>query len=202
MKLAVLMGSPRKEGNTWAVLKPMIEEWEKAGHYTKVFWLYDMEIHGCVACRTCQKDWTIFGCKYQDDMQAVFDEVLTSDVILLASPVYCWYCTAPMKAALDRLMYGMNKYYGDEKGPSLWAGKHVAIVTTCGYKPEKGADLFEDGIKRYCKHSSLIYDGMFAARDLGYKAVFIDEEKEQSARAFACDLMEKICRVKENSDCN
>jgi len=28
-----------------------------------------------------------------------------------------------MKALLDRLVYGMNKYYGDKKGPALWAGK-------------------------------------------------------------------------------
>lgn len=38
----------------------------------------------------------------------------------LATPIYSWYCTPPMKALLDRLVYGMNKYYGDEKGPSLW----------------------------------------------------------------------------------
>ena len=87
--------------------------------------------------------------------------------------------TAPMKAALDRLMYGMNKYYGEEKGPSIWAGKRVAIMTTCGYRPEKGADIFEDGMKRYCKHSALNYVGMLAERDLGYKATFMDEEKEE-----------------------
>lgn len=193
MKLAVLMGSPRKNGNTWAVLEPMLEEWKDLEHHVDVLWLYDMEILGCVACRTCQKDWRAFGCAYKDDMQRVFDVVRASDVILLATPIYCWYCTAPMKAALDRLMYGMNKYYGDEKGPSLWAGKHVAIVTTCGYKPEKGADLFEDGIKRYCKHSSLVYHGMFSERDFGYKSVFMDDEKEERARMFAKLLAKTIC---------
>lgn len=199
MKLTVLMGSPRKEGNTWAVLKPMLEEWSSTGHQAEVFWLYDMEINGCIACRSCQKDWNKFGCKYKDDMQKVYDAVLSSDVMVLASPIYCWFCTAPMKAALDRLMYGMNKYYGDEKGPSLWAEKHVAIVTTCGYKPEKGADLFEEGIKRYCKHSSLVYDGMFAERDLGYKSVFMDGEKEIRARKFANLLVKTLSPSDEPS---
>lgn len=46
-----------------------------------------------------------------------FDKVLESDMLILAIPIYSWYCTPPMKAFIDRLVYGMNKYYGDEKGP-------------------------------------------------------------------------------------
>ncbi len=188
MKCTILMGSPRKKGNTQALLDPFMEEWKVQGNEAEYFRLYDMDIHGCVACRTCQKDWTIFGCRYKDDMQAIFDAVLDSDLILLACPIYSWYCTAPMKAALDRLMYGMNKYYGEEKGPSIWAGKHMAIRTTCGYRPEKGADLFEEGMRRYCKHSALVYDGMLAERDLGYKSVFMDDDKAEHAREFARKL--------------
>lgn len=191
MNFSILMGSPRKNGNTNAILTPLIEELHAAGHKTDLFWLYDMDIKGCVACRTCQKDWTIFGCKFHDEMQKIFDSIYMADAIILACPIYCWYCTAPMKAALDRLMYGMNKYYGEEKGPSIWAGKHMSIVTTCGYKPEKGADLFEEGMKRYCRHSALIYDGMLAERDLGYKSLFMDDNKAGRARDFARVLIDK-----------
>ena len=169
-----------------------MDEAKKMGIEIDLFWLYDMDIKGCLACRACQKDWTKFGCQYNDDMQIIFDSVLSADAMILTTPIYCWYCTAPMKAALDRLMYGMNKYYGDEKGPSIWAGKHVSIITTCGYRPEKGADVFEEGMKRYCKHSALIYDGMYAERDLGYKSTFMDEEKEIRARAYARTLAAKI----------
>ena len=192
MKLSVLMGSPRKQGNTHALLEPFLEEWAGLGHQAEVFWLYDMEIHGCVACRSCQRDWTVFGCAFHDDMQQIFDSVLSAEGVLLACPIYCWFCTAPMKAALDRLMYGMNKFYGEEKGPSLWAGKHLAILTTCGYRPERGADLFEEGMRRYCKHSSLIYDGMHAERDLGYKTTFLDPGKVERARAFAHALAARM----------
>ena len=191
MKFSILMGSPRKNGNTQAILTPFMDELKTMGHETDLFWLIDMDIKGCVACLTCQKDWSIFGCKFKDDMQKVFDSVLAADYIVLACPIYSWYCTAPMKAALDRLMYGMNKYYGTEKGPSIWAGKHVSIITTCGYKPEKGADLFEEGIKRYCKHSALVYDGMHAERDLGYKTVFMDDEKAKRAKEYSHFVVEK-----------
>ncbi|SBV99944.1 hypothetical protein KL86DPRO_11696 [uncultured delta proteobacterium] len=76
---------------------------------------------------------------------------------MMATPIYSWFCTPPLKSLLDRLVYGMNKYYGEKKGPALWAGKEAAIITTCGYRPEHGADLFEEGMKRYCKHSQLLY---------------------------------------------
>lgn len=69
--------------------------------------------------------------------------------ILLASPRKqgnTAALTAPFAAELDRLVYGMNKYYGREKGPSLWEGKPVALIATCGYPVEKGADLWEAGM--------------------------------------------------------
>jgi multimeric flavodoxin WrbA len=183
------MASPRKNGNTSMILKPFIAELELNQKEYDLIWLYDKHIESCIACRNCQKDWTIFGCRYVDDAQEIFDKIRDSDVIVLATPIYAWYCTPPMKSLLDRLVYGMNKYYGDEQGPSLWAGKKVAIITTCGYRPEKGADLFEEGIKRYCKHSQLIYTGMIAERDLGYKSTFITDDKIEHARSFARQLI-------------
>lgn len=189
MKCCILMGSPRRNGNTAALLKPFIEELATYGVEHELIWLYGKNIEPCVACRTCQTDWSIFGCKYNDDMQDIFDKVLACDMLIFATPIYSWYCTPPMKALLDRLVYGMNKYYGIQKGPALWAGKKVALITTCGYRPEQGADLFENGIKRYCKHSKLQYIGMLAERDLGYQSTFMDKKKEKHSRAFAEYLM-------------
>ena len=191
MKYAILMGSPKKTGNTSALLRPFLETLAEQGAESSLTWLYEKDIRGCTACRACQKDWTTFGCSIQDDMPEIFDELLRADVIVLATPIYSWYCTAPMKAALDRLVYGMNKYYGETKGPSLWAGKHLALLLTCGYSPEKGADLFEAGMKRYCKHSALQYAGMLVERHLGYHTVFIDEEKIRRTRDFAMRLLEE-----------
>lgn len=142
MKFAILMGSPRKHGNTAQCLEPFCDELKRGGAEYTLTWLYDKKIEGCHACRGCQKDWSDFNCVIDDDMTAIAADIKDSDVIVLATPIYSWYCTAPMKALLDRCVYGFNKYYGDEVGPALWAGKKVAVFTTCGYKPEHGADLF------------------------------------------------------------
>jgi multimeric flavodoxin WrbA len=193
MKCCILMGSPRKNGNTAALLQPFIEELRLHQIDYDLVWLYDKQIEPCDACRACQKEWTIFGCRHQDDVQEIFDKINNCDVIVLATPIYSWYCTPPMKALLDRLVYGMNKYYGDEKGPSLWAGKQLAIVVTCGYRPEKGADLFEEGVKRYCKHSQLQFIGMLAERALGYKSAFMTADKREHSRLFAQELIKTTC---------
>ena len=186
------MGSPRKQGNTAALLRPFSEELQRCGHSVETVWLYDREIRPCVACRACQEEWSVFGCSQQDDMQALFDKVLQSDLIVLATPIYAWFCTPPMKALLDRLVYGMNKFYGKEKGPSLGRGKAVALLMTCGYRPEKGSDLFVEAMRRYCKHSGLNYLGSHTERHLGYDSVFMDGDKELRIRAFAGELLNKV----------
>ena len=192
MKVLILMASPRKEGNTAALLAPFCEELVRGGAEVETVWLYDREIRPCLACRGCQKDWTRFACVQQDDMGEIAEHILACDLLVLATPIYSWYCPAPMKAMLDRLVYGLNKYYGEAKGPSLWAGKALAVLETCGYRPEKGADLFEEGVRRYCKHSGLRYLGSHAERHLGYAVPFMDEEKAQRTRAFAQMLLELV----------
>ena len=63
---------------------------------------------------------------------------------------------------------------------------------TCGYRPEKGCDLFEEGMRRYCRHSQLRYLGGHAERHLGYDTVFMDPEKEERTRVFARDIARQL----------
>lgn len=186
MKICILMASPRRNGNTVSLLKPFINELESNKALVKVFNLYDRRINPCIACRKCQDVFGDFGCPQEDDLQAIFDEILQAETFILASPIYSWYCTPPMKSVLDRLVYGMNKYYGKSgKKECLWQGKNCAIISSCGYPIERGADIFEEGIKRYCKHSNLNYAGMLTIRDRGYEKEFMDEDRIKSAKSFA-----------------
>ena len=188
MQVCILMGSPRKNGNTNALRLPFQDELEQLGHTVTAHLLYGLDIRPCTACRTCQRDWSGMSCAIRDDVPALAEEILHSDLLVLATPIYSWYCTPPMKALLDRLVYGMNKYYGAERGPALWAEKAMALLLTCGYRPEQGCDLFEEGMRRYCKHSRLRYLGSHAERHLGYDVPFMDGEKEARTRTFAREL--------------
>ena len=207
-KILILTASPRKNGNTNSLVKAFtagLDAQTQAGDVAcEVIDLCDLDIRPCIACRCCQTEWDEWFCVQEDALtgfdgasseagaEPLFDKIMAADAIILATPVYSWYCTAPMKALLDRCVYALNKYYDDAagthrgaRGPSLWAGKKVALITTCGYEPEKGADLLQEGVRRFCKHSQLEFIGSLVERHMGYKTEFMDEEKETHAKAFA-----------------
>ena len=102
MKWCVLMGSPRKEGNTAALLGPFLEECGALGVEAEVIWLYDRNISPCLGCMACQDVVDRLGCVQKDGFAAVFQSMADCGLILLATPIYSFFCTAPMKALLDR----------------------------------------------------------------------------------------------------
>lgn len=188
MKLLILFASPRPEGNTAQLLEKITKRFDDSAEVTR-FDLYKMNLKSCIACLRCQKVSDGFNCVHDDDMQKIFDAALQSDLILFATPIYSFYCTPPMKMVLDRLVYGMCKYYGETMGPSLWAGKSIALVSTFGYPEEKASDLLTEGLVRYAKHNKLNFLGAYSERQRSYKEPFMNEAVEKRAEAFADKLM-------------
>lgn len=181
MNVLILMGSPRLAGNTAQLCKPFMEELKKHGASVRYVTLADKDIKPCKGCYACQQISGQYGCCQKDDMPV--DDILWADLIVLATPIYAWYCTAPMKNVLDR-HYGFNKFYGSAQG-SLWAGKRVAILATHGYEGAYATDPFEMGVERLCRHSDLTYVGMYDLRDEDDLASFQTEAAINGAKAFA-----------------
>lgn len=184
MKFCVLMGSPRREGNTAALLGPFLEECANLGIETELIPLYDRAVNPCLGCMACQDCPDGPGCVQDDDFREIFQAMASCDVIVLATPIYSFFCTAPMKALLDRTIYAGVKNYGREKGPRLLEGKRLVSVVTCGYPPERGADLWEEGLKRFCRHGKLEYMGLFCRRDRGGGEPFLNGDRAQAVRDF------------------
>lgn len=101
-KVVILNGSPRKNGNTSALVNAFAQGAESAGHTVTEFFLGGMDIHGCKGCfgghssRECP-------CVQQDDMNKIYPAVKDSDVVVLASPLYYWTMSGQLRTALDRL---------------------------------------------------------------------------------------------------
>ena len=189
MRVLVFMGSPRKNGNTATLLKSFITELDNNGAEVKTIFLHDKKISPCLECYQCQNRSDEYGCSIKDDMYEIADEILRADCFILASPIFIWYCTAPMKAMLDRF-YGLHKYYGEQRGPSLLEGKKCGIITTCGYDLEYGISPFEDGIKRFCMHFKIEYIGKAAVQhNAGDTAAKFETE---DSRKVAIDFAEKV----------
>lgn len=190
MKVTVIFGSPRKNGNTAALLGPFMEELEKGGAEIEYFDVYEKQIAGCRVCLGCQKDTEHICCVLQDDMQPILRALEKSDLFVMAAPIYAWNIPAPAKVVLDRMVYASCKYYGgDPHGPSLLKGKRMALITTCGYPVEKGCDLYVEAMKRSCKHLQMEYAGCLCERQRSYRETFMTPDKEAAARAFARELL-------------
>lgn len=185
MKFTILMGSPRKNGNTAVLSEEFTGECARMGVETETVWLYDKQLRPCLGCMTCQSVPNVPGCPQKDDFAQVFAAVDSADVVVLATPIYTFFCTAPMKVFLDRAIYAGKKNYGGLGGQALLKGKRLAALTTCGYPAEKGADLWEEGLKRFCRHGELEYMGMFCCRDRGAHIPFMDQARAQGVRDFA-----------------
>lgn len=190
MRFSILMGSPRLGGNTAELCKPFREELARAGAEVEYITLADKTIASCKACYACQDVAEGYGCVQHDDMYPIFDALCRADCIVLATPIYTWFCPAEMKRVLDR-HFGMNKFYRGAQG-SFLAGKSMALLLTHGYEADFACTPFVTAMEHFCEHSSIGYLGMYSVRDLDDLASFQTAEAVAGARAFAARLVETL----------
>ncbi|MCQ2546836.1 MAG: flavodoxin family protein [Clostridia bacterium] len=107
MKILLLSGSPRKNGNSSAMADAFTAGAESAGHEVVRFDVAKMNIAGCQGCEYChtQGDGQ---CIQQDDMYEIYPHLMDCDAIVFASAVYYWTLTAQLQAALHRF-YAIGK---------------------------------------------------------------------------------------------
>ena len=190
MKVCIINGSPRRNGNTAELLKPFRERLLQLGAEIDDIFLKDYKVGPCLGCYACQNVSGEYGCVQKDDAEAVWMRAGEADLLVLATPIYSWYCTAEMKALMDR-HYGLNKYYGSGQG-QLIPRLSVALLTTHGYKDEYANEPFETGILRLCKHCHWDYLGRYSARDIDGISDMQTEEAMDGARRFADELLQKF----------
>ena len=189
MRICILNGSPRLNGNTAELGKPFVEELTSGGAKLDIFTLAKMNVSSCKGCYHCQDVANEYGCFQRDDMHEIAASILQSDLIVLATPIYTWFCTAELKAVLDRF-YGFAKYYRSAKG-NFVEGKRIAVLATHGYDAAYAADPFVIGIQRMCEHYHMRYDGMYSVRDVDDLASFQTKQAISGAKEFARYLLSK-----------
>jgi len=190
MKACVLLGNTREKSNTKAVTEIFNGELEAKGFGLKTFALREKNIQSCVGCDKCHSVLDSFGCVIKDDMLEIADEILSSDLVVFSSPIYTWFATPPLKAAMDRL-YAFTKYPEDGAMFNLMKKQRFALIATSGEECETNCDLLSEGINRLAKFANLQYLGYFAALDKGYEN---NTRKEliDGARAFAAKCAESL----------
>lgn len=113
-KILALMGSPRKGKNTDKLLDYLLDGIIKEDYKTNKIYLRDKNINPCIGCDYCGE----YGeCIRNDDMDQIYKEIDTSDIIILAAPIYFNSVNGISKNMIDRcqkywsLKYSLGQEY-------------------------------------------------------------------------------------------
>lgn len=119
MKIVVLTGSPRRNGNSAYLAEQFIKGAQEQGH--EVF-RFDCAFHQLEPCRACNRCGMNGPCVIQDDFDLLRPHLLEADMVVFATPMYYFSISAQMKRVIDRF-YAIN---GQIKG----APKKAAFLMT------------------------------------------------------------------------
>ena len=164
MKILVLNGSPKREKSdtmhiTWAFLEGMRDA---APHEIHVIDVIDRHIEYCTGCFACKRNGGT--CIHDDDMRAILDEILDSDLLLFSFPLYCYGMPAPLKTLLDRTMplssMAMRKVgdHYEHVGQADFSRLRYMMICGCGFPNSR--HNFEPAIAQFkqcfpCDHTIL-----------------------------------------------
>jgi multimeric flavodoxin WrbA len=191
MKVVTYMGSPRKRGNTSAVLAWVEQELERLGHEVERVEIVDFEVRGCIGCYKCQDVPDEPGCvfKDEDDGDALWKKAIASDLILLATPLYCWGFTAQLKAFVDR-SFAVVKNYGPVPRRSLLDGKKIALLVTAMGPVKGNVDRLRPVLDSFAGYTRTKVAGFLGIPGCTEPAA-LGKEIREAARVFARGLVKK-----------
>lgn len=99
MKIVILMGSPNRNGSTYILVEEFIKGAQEACHQTEVIDVCHADIHPCIGCVKCGYEGP---CVQKDDVEIIRGELLASDMVVFATPLYYYGMSAQLKVVVDR----------------------------------------------------------------------------------------------------
>ena len=105
MKVLILNGSPKTNGNTMTAISEMVKVFDSEGVESEVIHVGNKDIRGCVSCNSCASKGK---CVFDDVVNEIAPKFEASDGLVLASPVYYASANATLIACLDRLFYSSS----------------------------------------------------------------------------------------------
>lgn len=102
MKVLIINGSPRVNGNTFVAVREMKKVFAEEGVETEVVQVGNKDIRGCIACGYCRENGK---CVFNDVVNELAPKFEEADGLVVASPVYYASANATLIACLTRLFY-------------------------------------------------------------------------------------------------
>jgi len=130
--LVILIGSPRKNGNSAFLSARAADAARDAGASVETVFLHDLDVRPCVGCHVCRESVDA-ECILDDGMTDLYPKLRAADAILIATPIYSYDMTAQTKLLIDRL-YAL----GSKSGNAL-SGKRFGFIVVYGDREPFGA---------------------------------------------------------------
>ena len=127
MKVLMINGSPRKDGNTAIALKEMEKAFEKNGIEVETMQIGNQAIRGCIACGTCA---TKGQCVFDDAVNEAAPKFAEADGLVIASPVYYASANGTLVSFLDRLFYSCKCDKRMKVGASVAVARRGGLSAT------------------------------------------------------------------------
>ena len=140
MKIVVLTGSPRKNGNTNYMADRFIAGATEAGHEVFRFDCARSNVSGCIGCNHCNMNGP---CVYNDDFSNLSPKLIEADLVAFVSPMYYFGFSSQIKRVIDRF-YAIN---GQIKGASKKAVFMMAYADTSNTEAEAMTSHYKTLIK-------------------------------------------------------
>lgn len=122
MKVLLINGSPRKEGNTSIALTEVAKQLAKEGIESEIVWIGNKPIRGCVACGQCAAKG-LGRCIFDDDIcNRISEKFADADALIVGSPVYYGQPNGALLSVIQRAFYS--------NGANI-SGKPAASIAVC-----------------------------------------------------------------------
>lgn len=128
MKVIILNGSPKAEGNTATALHEVEHVLNQQGIETEWIHVGHRQIHGCIACNKC---WDTNICAFGDIVNEISDKMDKADGLVIGSPVYFASPSGTLLSLLDRLFYSsLHKNWTMKVGASVAVARRGGATAT------------------------------------------------------------------------
>jgi multimeric flavodoxin WrbA len=175
MQLLVLLGSPRKGGNSETLARTVAEVVEKNGGSADWVRLNELSLRPCQGCGGCEKTGS---CVIKDDMTDIYRAVDLADRLLLVSPVYFYGLSAQSKACGDRFQARWSRKYLLKERFRQGEGRKGYLLSTAA---TKGPKIFDCSIltTRYIFDAvDLEYGGELLVKGVDHRKAVLDHPEE------------------------
>ena len=122
-KILIVLGSPRKKGNSATLAAKVAEGAIADGADVETVYLNGLNIKPCQGCEKCQQE-SFNGCAIEDEMNQLYAKMQEADSVVVASPIYWFNISAQTKIFIDRL------YAVGVGQKNIFKGKNIAIILT------------------------------------------------------------------------